>query len=392
MTSTRTLRIGLLTHSVNPRGGVVHTLELGKALVEAGLDVTIFAPAQEGERMFRPSSCRVVLAVVNEAPINTIDMVDGRIRALKRVLRSNGAGEFDILHAQDSISGNALAEMKQSGEIRGFFRTVHHLDQFPEPQLSSWQRRAWKDADRVLCVSETWTRRMQGEFGVTALTVPNGVDTRRFSPVAEGDVELLRPFGIHRSSVVLAVGGIEERKNTLLLLEAVALLRKGGTDVQLVIAGGASLLDHNKYVSGFIRRASELGLGVGAGEAVVPTGALTDAAMSAFYRRADVLAMVSLQEGFGLAVLEALASGTPAVVSKIPPFTEYLNEAVCSWADPKDPVTIAKALLDALDARDSIDFVHAVPALLDRFSWSASARRHSQLYEQWLATQSIATQ
>jgi hypothetical protein len=55
-------------------------------------------------------------------------------------------------------------------------------------------------------------------------------------------------------------------------------------------------------------------------------------------------------------------------------------------------VTIAKALLDALDARDSIDFVHAVPALLDRFSWSASARRHSQLYEQWLATQSIANQ
>ncbi|MEA3087293.1 MAG: hypothetical protein QOC89_4990 [Paraburkholderia sp.] len=167
MTSTRTLRIGLLTHSVNPRGAVVHTLELGKALVEAGLDVTIFAPAQEGERMFRPSSCRVVLAAVDEAPINTIDMVDGRIRALKRVLRSNGAGEFDILHAQDSISGNALAEMKQSREIRGFFRTVRHLDQFPEPKLSFWPRRAWKDAGRVLCASETWTRRMQGSTSYT---------------------------------------------------------------------------------------------------------------------------------------------------------------------------------------------------------------------------------
>lgn len=390
MIPARLLRIGLLTHSVNPRGGVVHTLELGKALVDAGHDVTIFAPAQEGETMFRPSICRLVLGFVDEVPINIIDMVDGRIRALKRVLRSNDVGGFDILHAQDSISGNALAELKQSGEIRGFFRTVHHLDHFSEPKLSSWQRRAWNDADRIFCVSETWAQRMQGEFGVTALTVPNGVDTQRFSPIADGDVELLKPFGIHRSPVVLAVGGIEERKNTLFLLEAVALLRKNGTHVQLVIAGGASLLDHNKYVSGFLRRASELGLSVGAGEAIVVTGALEDAAMSAFYRRADVVAMVSLQEGFGLAVLEALSSATPVVVSKIPPFIEYLNETVCLWADPKDPVTIAKALLDALEARDSIDFVDAVPALLDQFSWSASARRHSQLYEQWLATQSNA--
>lgn len=390
MTSSRLLRIGLLTHSVNPRGGVVHTLELGRALVAAGHDVTIFAPAQEGEAMFRPASCRLVLAIVDEVPTNTVDMVDGRIRALKRALRSNGAGEFDILHAQDSISGNALAELKQSSEIRSFFRTVHHLDYFSEPKLSAWQRRAWEDADRVLCVSETWTRRMKDEFGVTALTVPNGVDTKRFSPVADGDAEVLKPFGIHRSAVVLAVGGIEERKNTLLLLEAVALLRNGGTDVQLVIAGGESLLDHNKYVTGFLRRATELGLRIGAGEAIVLTGGLKDAEMSAFYRRADVLAMVSLREGFGLAVLEALASGTPAVVSEIPPFTEYLNEAVCSWADPKDPVTIAKALLDALEARDSIDFVHAVPALLDRFNWSASAQRHSQLYEQWLVMQPIA--
>ncbi|MDR5671287.1 MSMEG_0565 family glycosyltransferase, partial [Burkholderia cenocepacia] len=57
-----TLRIALLTHSVNPRGGVVHALELARALHEAGNDVTVFAPAAPGDAMFRDVPCRVVLA------------------------------------------------------------------------------------------------------------------------------------------------------------------------------------------------------------------------------------------------------------------------------------------------------------------------------------------
>ena len=52
--------------------------------------------------------------------------------------------------------------------------------------------------------------------------------------------------------------------------------------------------------------------------------------MPALYRLADALVFASLHEGFGLAVLEAMASGTPVVVSHIAPFTEYLGEGdVC---------------------------------------------------------------
>ena len=58
--------------------------------------------------------------------------------------------------------------------------------------------------------------------------------------------------------------------------------------------------------------------------------------------------MPSIREGFGMVVLEALASGTPAVVSRIAPFTEYLNadESVdhCCWADPMSAASIAEAM------------------------------------------------
>ena len=53
-----TLRIALLTHSVNPRGGVVHTLELASALTAQGHEVTVFAPATNGEVLFRLPPCR----------------------------------------------------------------------------------------------------------------------------------------------------------------------------------------------------------------------------------------------------------------------------------------------------------------------------------------------
>jgi glycogen synthase len=382
------MKIALLTHSVNPRGGVVHTLELARALHERGHDVTVFAPARDGESMFRASPCAVVLARV-AGRRDIVGMVDERIRALKQAVAES---KFDVLHAQDSIGGNALAELKQAGAIRGFLRTVHHLDHFGDARLAHWQRRAWRDADDVLCVSDAWTRTMRDTYGIPARTVTNGIDTMRYGACAdEGCQRLIERFGIGDGPVVLAVGGIEERKNTQMLLEAFALLRARYPAAQLVLAGGASLLDHDAYARRFFARAAELKLGVGErGTPVVITGALDDAAMPALFRLADAVSMISLREGFGLVVLEALASGRPVLVSHIEPFTEYLDSDTAVFTDPHDAHAIAGALTRALGAHHGIDFAHAVPALLRRFTWQASAARHLDIYQEWFAHASHA--
>lgn len=386
------LRIALLTHSVNPRGGVVHTLELATALTALGHDVTVFAPAAPGETLFRLPPCRVVYAPITLSQASTVAMVGARIHAFKQTLMEHDAWSFDVLHAQDSISGNALAELRAQGLIRGFMRTVHHLDYFDVPRLAAWQRRAYEDAEQVLCVSDTWTREMRSTFGIAALTVPNGVDIARFTPHEDAhDAQIRRRLGIDGGRIVLSVGGIEARKNTLALLEAFALVLRTLPGAQLVIAGGASLLDHDAYARSVLKRAAELGLSIGPDESVVVTGPLEDAAMPALFRSADVLSMVSLREGFGLVVLEALASGTPAVASAIAPFTEYLDDSTCYWANPTDVESIAVALLRALSGSGSrIDFEQAVPRLLARFSWAASARRHVDVYRQLLAARALA--
>ncbi|MBN3778005.1 MSMEG_0565 family glycosyltransferase [Burkholderia sp. Ac-20345] len=384
--SRDSLRIALLTHSVNPRGGVVHTLELASALHEAGSDVTVFAPAAPGEAMFRDVPCRVVLARVDVRPSSIAEMVAGRIAAVGNTLLQHDVSRFDILHAQDSITGNALAELKQAAAIDGFVRTVHHLDVFDDPQLESWQERAWREADQVLCVSAAWKATMRELFGIRASVVSNGVDVARFDHVDQGGMQAVRSrFGLHDGPVVLAVGGIEARKNAIALLDAFARLRSKMPDARLVIGGGASLLDHDAYARRFVARAAALGLGIGVGEPVVTTGPLDDTALVALMHCADVVSMVSIREGFGLVVLEGLACGKPVVVSRIEPFTEYLDQHACVWADPGDVNSIADALHDALSGRRSPDFAHAVPALLNRFTWQASARKHLDIYRDRLA-------
>jgi glycosyltransferase involved in cell wall biosynthesis len=134
-------------------------------------------------------------------------------------------------------------------------------------------------------------------------------------------------------------------------------------------------------------RVNEYGLS----QAVTVTGPLDDADMPALFRCADVLAMVSLREGFGLVVLEALACGTPAVASNIAPFTEYLDDSLCCWATPTDPASITDALERVIDGRHRTDFNHAVPALVDRMSWQASARKHLDIYSALLASRSLPT-
>jgi glycosyltransferase-like protein len=374
------LHIALLTHSVNPRGGVVHTLELGRALQEAGHRVTVFAPAAPGQRLFRATPCEVELVPVSaERPASLVQMVEARIAAfVAHLTRLLAEREFDIFHAQDGIGGNALADLEEQDLIHGHLRTVHHLEDFADPRVMALQMRALHAPRQLLCVSRLWREVLQRNYDLEAREVCNGVDTTRFQATPQpGDAAVARRHDLSDGGpVILAVGGVEERKNTLGLLQAFSHLHRTLPPARLVIAGGASLLDHDAYTGRFRALAGELGLG----EALHLTGPVPDADMPALFRRAHVLALPSVNEGFGLVVLEALASGTPVVVSRIPPFTEYLDEGLCHWTDPHDPASIARALAMACTSLRGPELVRLAGPLLNHFSWRRSAAQHLTAY------------
>jgi glycosyltransferase involved in cell wall biosynthesis len=219
-----------------------------------------------------------------------------------------------------------------------------------------------------------WCRTMREDHGVSALRVDNGVDLQRFQPAAQAaDDEVAVRLGLRPGAPLwLAVGGVEERKNTLRSLQAFAMHRRWHAQAQLVIAGGASLLDHGAYQATFHEALVDSGLG---DDAVRLIGTVADADMPALYRLADGLLMPSLREGFGLVVLEALASATPVVVSRLAPFTEFLANADACWADPLVAADIAAAMGRALRIT-----ITEVPEVCRRFDWRLSALRHAEIY------------
>ena len=397
MTLRSPMRIAFLTHSVLPRGGVVHTLELARALHDAGHRVTVYAPATAGQRLFRQVPFAVELVPVPSPPTADVAaMVECRIAAFERHLSAQPVtlASVDIFHAQDPIGANALANLQDRGAIRGFVRTVHHLDDFADARLTAWQRRGFERAGQVFCVSGLWQETLrQPPYGIDAALVWNGVDCERYgrtggSPTGpHSDVAMLAGLGhglragaAAAEPVFLAVGGVEERKNTLRILQAFLIARSRWPRAQLVIAGGASLLDHDRYAQAFHAAARAAGLKAGRDGPLLLTGPLPDEAMPSLMRRADALLMPSLREGFGLVVLEALACGTPVVVSRMAPFTEYLGDADCCWADPHDAGSIAEAMAAALDPERNQALARRVPDVCRRYDWGASATRHVELY------------
>jgi glycosyltransferase-like protein len=365
------LRIGLFTHSTNPRGGVVHCLELAEALADLGHDVTVHAPAEAGRGFFRPPR-RARHALIPAAAVigDLRNLVWQRVGEHAAHLASHSRS-FDVHHAHDGITGNALADLG----VR-FVRTVHHLDPFADPWLAAAQDRSVTAAAAHLVVGRLWQTELRDRYGLTAALVPSGVDTKRFSP-GPVNVALRRRWVGDRSPVFLAVGGVERRKNTVNLLRAFHRVRRSLPNAALLVVGGATLLDHSAY-----RRDFDALDATG----VTVTGPVSDDEMAAAYRLADALAFPSVVEGFGLAVVEAMASGTPVVTSDIAPFTEYLRDGEALRVDPLDVAALADALVRATDPATAADLRAAGLAAVPRFGWPAAAAAHVAAYRELLLT------
>lgn len=357
------MRVAMLTYSTKPRGGVVHTLALAEALSRAGVRVDVWTLGRGGDQaFFRPVDPAVRCRVVPFAPIDD-EAVGARIVRSIRVLgEAFRPGDYDVVHAQDCISANAVPDC---------LRTIHHLDTFTTPELVSCHERAIVRPSGHICVSKAVAAEVLAGWGISATVIPNGVDSGRFEFAAgrhPAAVAGRRRWVDRLGDYVLAVGGIEPRKGSLDLLEAFAVLRFSHPELRLVFAGGETLFDYRDYRAAFEHRAAELDIS----PAVL--GVVDDAELPTLVAAARVLSFVSTKEGFGLAAMEALAAGVPVVARDLPVLREVFGSTVRYAADRDG---IAAALAAGVVAPPD---PAAGRVLARSHSWDAAAAAHLAFY------------
>ena len=354
------MRIALLSYSTKPRGGVVHTLHLAEALAEAGQDVTVWTLGRGGDAgFFRPVNPLVRQRIVPFPEGQPGESVGARVLRSIAVLREAfDPAPYDIAHAQDCISANAVGRC---------VRTVHHIDHFTTPELAACHERAIVEPYAHVCVSSAVADELAQGWGRNAEVIPNGVAYERF---ARTDAGSRARWQEKLGRYVLTVGGIEPRKGSLDLLDAYALLCAAEPDVRLVIAGGETLFDYRDYRARWDARVAELGV-----EPIV-LGPVADDELPALVAAADAFAFPSVKEGFGLAAMEALAAGVPLVVRDLRVLREVFTGAARFAGTP---ASLAAELAAALADDDPAQRV-AGQQLAARHTWAAAARRHLDFY------------
>lgn len=381
----RPLDVALLTYSTKPRGGVVHTLSLAESLARLGHGVHVYS-LSSGEDFFRDTDVPHTLIPCPKKDYGSMDeKISDYIDIYTEYLSSHGAAH-DIFHAEDCISANALLNLRERGLIPHFARTVHHIDDFTSESLVECQLKSILEPDYVVTVSRAWERRLSSEYSVGSTVINNGVDTRKFRPLTQdGSKETYKKkFSLGGKRVMLSIGGIEPRKNTMTSLRAYEKARrhfqKKGETLAWVIGGGETLFDYRAYRDEFSAETGNLGLVIGR-DIFIP-GSISEYSLADLYHAADVFVFPSIREGWGLVVLEALASGTPVIASGIEPMTEYLRDRENSLlVSPMDHESIASRIIELYDSQELRQrLALGGRKTAEEYSWENAALGHVRFY------------
>lgn len=229
-------------------------------------------------------------------------------------------------------------------------------------RFAAQAQHAAERSDLIICVSHHTASMVAELLNVEASrlrVVPHGV---RFSePQA----------GVEREKTVLHVGAIQKRKNLVRLVEAFE--RACPADWRLVLAGS----------DGF--GAEEVKARIEASPArgrITVTGWVDDAAILAWYRRASIFAFPSLDEGFGIPVLEAMAQGVPVVAANRSSLPEVCGGAAL-MVDALETESIASALKRLVeDPGQRVDLAGRGYARAKEFTWERAAAQTWDVYRE----------
>lgn len=304
-------------------------------------------------------------------------------RFLRRM--ASHLGPQEVVHLVDHSDSFLLSALSARLKVV----TCHDLIPLIEPSLyrhpwSRWLGRClyWltvRDitrADGVIASSFATAQHAQRLLGVPSerlRVVYHGVDADFFVPLPAEERRHRRQMqGFHPHEIVLLhVGSNAPYKNIPAILYTLTLLRQQGHFVRWIKAG-------QPLSAPLYRLARRLGVA----DCVQVEPFVDDMRLRELYQICDLLLFPSLQEGFGLPVLEALACGTPAVIADTPALNEWARD-VCPVAPPRDARALAERVLQSAQDSHSETFRDRLREFAEQYHWRRITAHLVEAYRQW---------
>lgn len=382
------MRILMLTWEYPPKvvGGLArHVEDLSNALVRAGHDVHVVTAAADNAPEFELMKGVKIYRVNSYRPkhLNFIDEIMnlnfGLLEHAANLLRTE---KFDLVHAHDWLVAHAGITLKRAfgtplvatihatewGRWNGIHNELQNYIHSMEWLLN------YESVGTIVC-SNYMKNELQNNFNVPddkLFILPNGVETDKFD-IQFDQWGFRRKFAHDHEKLVMSVGRMVPEKGFQVLADASLRVLQSYDDVKFVIAGKGGMLDSLRA------RVDRMGLS----HRVWFMGYMSDDDLNKLFMVADVAVFPSLYEPFGITAIEAMAAGTPIVVSDSGGLGEIVDHGytgIKTYAGNSD--SLAWGILELLYNTDYANAIreNAYNKVVNVFNWDLIAANTVKVY------------
>jgi len=376
------------------RGGVERRINETTRRLASEVDITVYSGTKAG---FKEP---VVIDGVNRVPLHSTDRVypldnwsfNRTVAATQidadvyEVHNDNGYGllkafsrqglKKPLVHTVHGVLADEFEQAKQNGSASLRGRVANRF----MARLARLEGKTAQKADVIVTISRYSLEKMQKHYNIDPSKVhivPNGVDPEKYKPT-DNAAEIKRSFGLTEASVVLFVGNLIPRKGVSFLVEAARQVTKTQPDTQFVLVGEGPMKS---------QLTSDLAAAKLTGNFIFKSG-LSEEELAKMYACSDVFALPSIQEGQGIVLLEASASGKPVVAFDIGGVNEVVvNGETGFLANRGSSSELAEALLKLLgDAGLRRRMGLAGRLFVEKnFTWDTCAKKMLVVYRELLS-------
>ncbi len=375
----RVLQVCPIFHERMASGVGLHVLNISKMLKKMGHDVQVFSSnmLKEGSRETVSESKEVEGVRVRQFDVFKIPNISSGYVPSPSMVKALLDWDADVVHAHSySYFPTYTSALVRVFKERPLVLTTHQPPTetaFKSKLLMkvynrSLGRLSLRRADMIIAVT-----RLEADFLVKVA----GADPNKITVIPEGvDLNLFKPKTdkLEPENIILFVGRIAQEKGLIYLIKAVPRVTKVFPSISVLIIGEDQGIQEN------LMKAIE---NLRVGKKIHFLGPKFGYELARTYRKARIFVLPSIYETFGLAILEAMASGLPVVATRVGGIPELVDDGSNGMlVSPRSHEALAEAIIKLLSDPDlSLDISKRNQVKAKRYSWESATERIEGIYK-----------